>query len=188
MIINSADVKKSDPLYYVKFGSAFWLTTIFSTTIHELGHLIAARMCNLPVYSFHVGAETNPYFKTKGMWKKTFRFNPSNPIDVQFNPLNPFIGCIAHGSTKSPWKIIAIAGSGPLLQIIATAIPYYLSNKHIQKAKKRGDDYNPFLFGVYLACAVGILGAFLNLVPVGEGTDGFQMVKELKAIADSSQL
>lgn len=188
MTIYSADLKTSDPFYYVKFGSAFWLTTIFSTTIHELGHLIVARMCNVRVYSLNIGSETNPYFKSKGIWKKTFRFNQLNPINVQFNPLNPFIGHITRDYTKCPWKTIAICSSGPLFQITAMAIPYYLSNKHIQKVKEKEDEYNPFFMGVYLASSLGILLAFLNLMPLDEKSDGFRMDKELNAIANGSEI
>jgi len=172
-------------MHCIEFGAAFWATSLASTIIHEGGHLLAARMCKVPVYQFYVGMESG---RPRAVWRKTFRFKGSQPIEAAINFLNPFQGHVIHGKCQSVWHEVFITFSGPLAQASVMAVPYCLTNRRIEANKVKKEMPDPLILGIYLASAFGILVAFGNLLPIFKGSDGSQLKQELKDIAGRSTL
>lgn len=175
--------------HYLGCAGAFYVTTLASTTIHELGHFMAAVHCKLRVYDFSVGIGRSSGPKSKKakffdkiVYRRTVMYNHL-PIQVSINPIMPSIGHVKIEGSKSIRKLLLVSAAGPLLQALVMSVPYFFTARRIGKDIREKRDLNPFLTGVHFASGLGILTAFWNMLPQYVGTDGHYFFQELEAIA-----
>src|SRR5512144_305033 len=109
-----------DTLSLVIFIIAFGSMVI----IHEFGHFIAARACNIEVEEFGIGLPTPGAVKLF-TWKGT-RFT------LNWLPLGGFVRPKGENdpnvpgglAAASPWKRLAVLFAGPLMNLLAAVIIY----------------------------------------------------------------
>lgn len=170
--------------YYGKVGLSFWMTTVFSTTIHELGHAFAFYMYGVPVYEFSVGSQKGKY-----IWERNVRFFSASPTRVAMNFLKPFNGYVSGNiQNLSVWKKMTAAAAGPMVQFCAMGAIFCLTNRNLQESKKNGLLYNPYAFGACLASGMGMSEACFNFLPLKRQSDGYLIFQDLWAIAKRSSL
>jgi len=107
-----------------------WLVFILAfggmVLIHEFGHFIVARLCNIEVEEFGIGLPT-PGALTLFTWKGT-RFT------LNWLPLGGFVRPKGENdpdvpgglAAASPWKRLAVLFAGPMMNLLAAVVIYSL--------------------------------------------------------------
>jgi hypothetical protein len=174
-----SDALSPDFSYYGKVGLSFWMTTVCSTTIHELGHLFAFYMYGIPVSELAIGSQKGKY-----IWERNVRFYSSRPTRIVIDFLRPFNGhVIVNMQNLCVWKKILATAAGPVAQLSSMGIVFIITNKHLQESKKNGRMYNPLAFGAFLASGMGMNIACYNFLPLNSRSDGYRIFQDLWAIA-----
>jgi len=109
-----------DPLTLILFVLAFAGMVI----IHEFGHFIAARLCDIEVEEFGIGLPT-PGAITLFTWKGT-RFTLNwLPLGGFVRPKGENDPTVAGGlAAASPWKRLIVLVAGPLMNLITAFLIY----------------------------------------------------------------
>src|SRR5512132_2220647 len=109
-----------DPTNLIRFILIFAGMVI----VHELGHFIAARLCNIEVEEFGIGLPT-PGAITLFTWKGT-RFT------LNWLPLGGFVRPKGENdpnvpgglAAASPWKRLFVLVSGPMMNLLTAVVIY----------------------------------------------------------------
>ena len=152
----------------LQITAASWITTLFCTIIHELGHLVAAKTCEFQVTHLKIGA---PLFARIGI-PQSFSFETPNKMHLHFEGLNPFPGRIRIAPSDNPSiaQEVLIAASGPLAGAVASGIIYY-------SLQQTTDNIHPFLGGIRLSSFLFLISQAISLLPFREGSDGRQILQ-----------
>jgi regulator of sigma E protease len=93
--------------------------------IHEFGHFVVARLCNIEVEEFGIGLP--PRVKTLFKWRGTeFTLN-ALPLGGFVRPKGENNPEVADGlAAASPWKRLAVLSAGPIMNLLVGILAYTL--------------------------------------------------------------